>query len=93
MKNYFRQRVPGFIDPRGLNIVKFEFDSLDELVNHSYVQNWLNRRPSFLSKVANCIMTTFVEEGNSYCVGYVKYSDGLDLPIWESPNKTNVNKS
>lgn len=92
-KNSFRQRVPGFIDPRGLDIVKFEFDNLDELVYHSYVQEWLNRRSSFLSKTKKCIMITFIEEGKSYCIGYVKYSDGLDLPIWENPNKASVNKS
>ena len=35
-KNHFRQRVPGFVDID--NFIEFDFDTTEELANHSFIQ-------------------------------------------------------
>ena len=63
-KNYFKQRVPGFIDPRGLIPVEFEFTETQELLEHPYIQHWLNRNPpSNVVKTRNNVM---VEEKEGF---------------------------
>jgi hypothetical protein len=37
-KNYFRQRVPGFVDIRELDRADFEFTTTQELLEHPYIK-------------------------------------------------------
>ena len=84
-KNYFKQRVPGFIDPRGLIPVEFEFTETQELLEHPYIQHWLNRNlPSNLVKTRNNVMVEENEGFSWWVVGSVLNPDELKVPQWNS---------
>jgi hypothetical protein len=82
IKNQFRQRVPGFVD--GDNPLEFDFDITEELVNHSYIQEWLNENPhSILVKSGGVLMVVY-NEGFNWCgIGWITNPDDLELPEWE----------
>jgi hypothetical protein len=81
-KNHFRQRVPGFVD--GGNPLEFDFDTVEELVNHPYNQEWLNKNPhSILVKSEGILMVVYNEGFNWWGIGWITNPDDLELPEWE----------
>lgn len=81
-KNYFKQRVPGFIDPRGLVRADFEFTKTEELLEHSYVQNWMKGEETAIFKKNNMIIvTTDKEDDIGFVIGYVQNPDDVELPV------------
>ena len=77
--NYFRQRVPGFIDSRGLIRVEFEFTETQELLNHPYIKNWMRDGCSAMKESNMIIVKT--GDGSHFVVGYVKNPDDVNLPV------------
>ena len=81
-KNHFRQRVPGFVDID--NFIEFDFDTTEELVNHSFIQNWLNTCPSsILVKSREVLMVVYNEGFNWWGIGFISNPDDLELPEWD----------
>ena len=81
-KNYFKQRVPGFIDPRGLIRADFEFSKTEELLDHPYIQNWMKGENTLIFKKNNMIIvTTDKEDDIGFVVGYVQNPDNIELPV------------
>lgn len=83
MINYFKQRVPGFIDPRGLVRADFEFTETQELLEHPYIQNWMKDGGSLMKK-NNMIIVKTGSSGSHFVVGYVKNPDSVNLPVKEN---------
>lgn len=82
-KHFFRQRIPGFIDPRGLVPEEFYFDTTEELVNHPFIQGWLDRHnPSNLVKDEKYLIVEYNEGFNWWVIGYITNSDDLQVPEW-----------
>lgn len=82
-KNYFKQRVPGFIDPRGFIPVEFEFTKTQELLEHPYIQRWLNLNPpSSVVKSRNYVMIEEKEGFSWWVVGNVLNPNDLEVPQW-----------
>ena len=80
-KNHFRQRVPGFVD--GANPLEFDFDTVEELVNHTYIQEWLNGNPRpILVKSKDVLMVVYNEGFNWWGIGWITNPDDLELPEW-----------
>ena len=77
--NYFKQRVPGFIDPRGLVRADFEFTETQELLDHPYIQNWMKDGGSAMKKNNMIIVKT--GSGSHFVVGFVKNPDDVNLPV------------
>jgi len=81
-KNHFRQRIPRFVDND--NPLEFDFDTVEELVNHPYIQEWLNKNPhSILVKSEGILMVVYNEGFNWWCIGWITNPDDLELPEWE----------
>jgi hypothetical protein len=82
LKNHFRQRVPGFVD--GVNPLEFDFDTTEELVNHPYIQEWLNENPHFILVKSEEVLMVVYNEGFSWWgIGWISNPDDLELPEWE----------
>jgi len=82
-KNYFKQRVPGFIDPRGFIPIEFEFTETQELLEHPYIQRWLNLNPpSNVVKSRNYVMIEEKEGFSWWVVGSVLNPNDLEVPQW-----------
>jgi hypothetical protein len=81
-KNHFRQRIPAFID--GDNPLGFDFDTVEELVNHPYIQEWLNKNPhSILVKSGGVLMVVYNEGFNWWGIGWITNPNDLELPEWD----------
>jgi len=81
-KNYFEQRVPGFIDSRGLIRANFEFTKTEELLEHPYIQNWMKNEGSSIYKMDNMIIVkTDKNDDIGFVVGYVRNPDDVELPL------------
>lgn len=82
IKNHFRQRVPAFIDSD--KVLEFDFDTTEELSNHSFIQGFLNvKNTSTLVKSENLLMVVSNEGFNWWVIGYISNPDDLKLPEWD----------
>ena len=81
-KNYFTQRIPGFIDPRGMIRQDFEFNNTQEFLEHEYIQHW-SKDDAIIMKYENNIIVK-QSNGRHRLIGWVKNSDDLNLPIVEA---------
>lgn len=82
IKNHFRQRVPAFIDLD--KVLEFDFETTEELSNHSFIQGFLNvKNTSTLVKSENLLMVVSNEGFNWWVIGYISNPDDLKLPEWD----------
>ena len=82
-KNYFKQRIPGFIDPRGIVPVEFEFTETKELLEHPYIQRFLNYNPpSTVVKSGKYVMVVENEGFSWWVIGSVLNPDFFQVPEW-----------
>jgi hypothetical protein len=79
-KNYFRQRVPGFVDIRELDRADFEFTTTQELLEHPYIKNWTKGKNSAIFKSNNMIIVK-TDDGSHFVIGYVQNPDDVELPV------------
>lgn len=81
LKNHFRQHIPRFIDSD--NSYEFDFDSIEKLINSSFVQLCLSENPnSTLVKHRDLLMITHNEGFNWRVIGYISNPDDLKLSEW-----------
>ena len=79
--NEFRQRIPGFIDPRGLQPVSFQFVDTQEFLEHPHIKQFMEDKNSVsLMKDRNAILVK-TKENYHFLVGFVKDPDSLNLPM------------
>lgn len=82
-KNYFKQRIPAFIDPRGYTPFELEFSETEELINSTFIQKWLNYNPpSTIVKNGNHLMIEENEGFSWWVIGYISNPDDLQVPNW-----------
>jgi hypothetical protein len=77
--NYFRQRIPGFIDPRGLVPANFEFTETQELLDHPYIQNWMKDGNSVMKSENRIIVKE--SSGRHHLIGWIRNPDSVNLPV------------
>ena len=83
-KNYFKQRIPGFIDPRGITPFELEFYETEELINTTFIQGWLNlHHSSTLVKNGKHLMVVRKEGFSWWVIGYISNPENLELPEWD----------
>jgi hypothetical protein len=80
--NFFTQRVPGFIDIREYKRANFEFTETQELLDHPYIQNWMEGENTKIFK-QNTMIIVRTDTGKHFVVGYVKNPENVNLPIKE----------
>ena len=81
--NHFKERIPNFIDSRGITPVEFDFGTVEELKQHPYIQKWLNKSPSHLCKSDKFLMALMDEGFTAWVIGWITNPDELDIPIYE----------
>ena len=79
-KNYFKQRIPGYIDPRGLVPVEFEFTKTEELLEHPYIKRCIEDENTTFLKDDDMIMVRYKD--GDFAIGWVKNPDDVELPLW-----------
>ena len=79
MTNYFKQRIPGFIDPRGMVPQDFEFTDTQEFLENSYIKYW-SKDDATIMKSENRIIAR-QNSGRHRLIGWVKNPDNVNLPI------------
>ena len=97
MTNNFIQHIPGFVS--GTEPKSFDFDTLDELLNHEVVKQW--RMDPFnvgmsapkgwfyrYSLSEHRLMAELKHGKEWYVIGYIKHPDKVELPEWEYPNES-----
>jgi hypothetical protein len=84
--NHFKQRIPNFIDSRGMTPVEFDFSTVEELEQQPHIQRWLNKSSSYLCNSSKILMVVENEGFTAWGIGWITNPDELDLPIYE--NKT-----
>lgn len=83
MKNLFKQRIPAFIDPRGITPFELEFSKTEELINTTFIQEWVNLNPpSTLAKNGKHLMVEQKEGFSWWVIGYISNPENLELPEW-----------
>jgi hypothetical protein len=82
--NRFKQRIPAFIDSRGITRVNFDFNTVEELTSHPFIQRWLSHYPdSVLSKTTGTTLLVVSNEGFTWrAIGWIDDPESLDLPVW-----------
>ena len=79
--NEFRQRIPGFIDPRGIQPVIFQFVDTQEFLEHPHIKQLMENEDSVsLMKDRSAILVK-TRENYHFVVGFVKDPDRLNLPM------------
>jgi hypothetical protein len=81
--NRFIQRIPNFIDSRGITPVEFYFNTVEELERHPYIQGWLKKTSSYLCKSDEFLMVAEQEGFTAWAIGWIANPDELDIPIHE----------
>lgn len=82
-KNYFKQRIPAYIDPRGYTPFELEFSETEELINSTFIQKWLNYNPpSTIVKNGKYLMIEEKEGFSWWVIGYISNPDDLQVPNW-----------
>jgi hypothetical protein len=80
--HHFKQRVPAYIDIEEL--LEFDFNTVEELEQHPFVQKFLNIKPSsYLCKIDDCLMVVSDEGFSAWCIGRIATMDELKLPTYE----------
>ena len=83
--HHFKQRIPAFVDPRGVTPTEFDFETVEELEQHPYIQRWLSKSPSSYLAKGDRYLSVVEDEGfTSWCIGWITNSDKLKLPTLES---------
>ncbi len=84
-KNHLRERIPNFIDSRGITPVEFEFDTAEELEQHPFVQRWLSKNPpSYLRKSGRLLMVVEDYGFTRWAIAWIEKPDLLDIPVMET---------
>ena len=78
MTNYFKQRIPGFIDPEPVS-QDFEFTNTQEFLENSYIKYW-SKDDATIMKFENRIIVR-QNSGRHRLIGWVKNPDNVNLPI------------
>ena len=84
--NKFTQHVPNCVDIDRDRWVSFEFETLEELVNHPFVKRFSSpKKPDFSHfAIHNTYLMAIYDDGFKWWVlGSVATSEGLDLPKWQ----------
>lgn len=82
----FSQHIPTFVETMGEPSPCFEFNSLQELLDHPIVARYKEHCDGVFSHFAlsdNHLMVISNDGFNWWVVGYVSDPDALDLPKWE----------
>jgi hypothetical protein len=100
-KHRFIQHVPSFVDIPRDEYIEFDFDTVEELLNHEYVNRFRVREEeicrfekSVISYVENtCHLMQIYDGGYAWwVVGTITNQSELDLPIWEAKYRETVPK-
>ena len=84
--NEFRQRIPGFIDPRGIQPVIFQFVDTQEFLEHPHIKQLMENEDSVsLMKDRSAILVK-TKENYHFVVVFVKDPDNLNLPMRPQEN-------
>ena len=81
-KNYFRQRIPGFIDPRGMVSQSFEFTDTQEFLENSYIKHWSKDDATIMKSENRIIIKN--SNGKYNLIGWVRNPDSVNLPLYKS---------
>ena len=82
--NKFKQYIPAFIDTRGDDNIEYEFKTTKDLLSiipvklHSNSDNF-----SHFAMSGNSLMAIYDEGFEHWVVGYIKSTNGIDIPEWE----------
>jgi hypothetical protein len=79
MKNHFKQRIPGYIDPRGIVPVEFEFTKTEELLEHPHIKRCIEDENTTFLKQDNMIIVRYFD--GDFVIGWVKNPDDVELPL------------
>jgi hypothetical protein len=90
MINHFKQRIPAFIDPRGIIPVEFDFETMEDLMSNSYIQDWITRGYICISKSGNFLMMSKEDISMSFAVGQIKDPNALHIPTYYARKKEMV---
>jgi hypothetical protein len=78
-KNYFIQRIPGFIDPRGMVSQSFEFTDTQEFLENSYIKYWSDDDATIMKSENRIIVKK--SSGRHRLIGWVRSPDSVNLPV------------
>ena len=78
-KNYFTQRIPGFIDPRGIIPQSFEFTDTEEFLENSYIKHWSADDATIMKSEDRIIVKK--SSGRHHLIGWVRNPDSVNLPV------------
>ena len=79
--NHFRERIPSFIDSRGVTPVEFDFETKEELIQHPYIQNWMGNGYSSICKSDNILFVVKNNPTMRTAIGWIKNPDDLNIDI------------
>ncbi len=88
-KNQFRQHIPGFVD--GFNSFEFDFDTIEELLEHPWIKKWKNieniGKPFHRFFISENLLICEMDGGKErWVLGYIKHPELIELP--EEPTAT-----
>ena len=79
--NEFKQRIPRFIDPRGLQPVSFQFVDTQEFLEHPHIKQLMEYEDSVSLMKDRSAVFVKTKENYHVLVGFVKDPDSLNLPM------------
>lgn len=80
--NCLTMHVPSFVDCSGQ---RFYFETITDLIKVPWVRQFLEDDGARLVKSADCLMQLTNDGFRWWVVGYLKYPELVDLPVWEGP--------
>lgn len=78
-KNYFKQRIPNYVDSRGIVPVEFEFTTTEELLEHPLLKRCIEDENTTFIKEDNVILVRYHDV--DLAIGWVKNPDNVELPL------------
>lgn len=78
-KNHFKQRIPNYVDSRGITPVEFEFTTTEELLEHPLLKRCIEDENTTFIKEDNVILVRYHD--GDFAIGWVKNPDDVELPL------------